>query len=105
MIGTTIGHYTITEKLAIGSLGEAWLARDTSLNRSVALKILPSSLAQEETTRKRFLQEARTAGSLEHPNIASVHEVGELADGRLWVAELLYQPMWRRSGRRTTESR
>jgi tetratricopeptide (TPR) repeat protein len=78
MIGTTIGHYTITSKLAIGSLGEAWLARDTTLNRSVALKILPSSLAQEETTRKRFLQEARTAGSLEHPNIAAVHEVGEL---------------------------
>ena len=86
MIGTIIGHYAITEKLAIGSLGEAWLARDISLNRSVALKILPASLAQEETTRKRFLQEARTAGSLEHPNIASVHEVGELADGRIWVA-------------------
>jgi eukaryotic-like serine/threonine-protein kinase len=86
MIGTTIGHYTITAKLDIGSLGEAWLADNKTLNRSVVLKILPASLAREDTTRKRFLREARTAGSLEHPNIAAVHEVGELPDGRIWVA-------------------
>ena len=77
MIGTTIAHYTITEKIGQGGMGEVYLAEDTKLDRKVALKFLPDSLHQDPVAEKRFLREAKSAAALEHPFICHVHEVGE----------------------------
>jgi len=75
--GTEIGHYKIIKKIGAGGMGEVYLAEDTNLNRKVALKFLPSHLCQDEDCRKRFTREAQAAAGLDHPNIASIHEVGE----------------------------
>ena len=86
MVGTTVGDYTIASRLPVGSRGETWLAHDTTLNRTVALTILTSSLTLDQSTRVAFLQRARAAAAVDHPNIASIHGAGELPDGGLWVA-------------------
>lgn len=75
--GEHFSHYQIHSKLGAGGMGEVYLASDTRLGRNVALKILPSGTAQNEEAQKRLLREARTAASLDHPNICSVYEVGE----------------------------
>ncbi len=83
-----IAHYTITRKLGEGGMGVVYAARDERLERTVALKTM-SSLAQEETARKRFWREARAAASVNHPNICQIYEIGEDA-GELFIAmELL----------------
>ena len=75
--GTVVLHYRILEKIGSGGMGEVYLALDTKLNRKVALKFLPPHLCQDEDCRKRFTREAQAAASLDHPNIAAIHEVGE----------------------------
>ena len=75
--GTEVSHYKIIEKIGAGGMGEVYLAEDTKLKRRVALKFLPSHLCQDEDCRKRFTREAQAAAGLDHPNIASIHEVGE----------------------------
>jgi eukaryotic-like serine/threonine-protein kinase len=77
MIGMTLGHYRITEKLGQGGMGEVFLAEDTSLQRKVALKFLPPEMQKDATAHKRFLREARSAAALDHPYICHINEVAD----------------------------
>ena len=85
MIGTTLSHFRITEKLGEGGMGEVWLAEDVRLGRKVALKILPPDRAEREDRLRRFKDEARAASTLNHPGIAHIYDVGE-ADGIHFIA-------------------
>src|SRR2546425_2175055 len=75
--GTKLGRYEIRSKIGEGGMGEVYLARDTKLDRKVALKILPSELATNQDRMKRFVQEAKAASALNHPNIITIHEIDE----------------------------
>jgi serine/threonine protein kinase/tetratricopeptide (TPR) repeat protein len=85
MIGATLSHFRITDKLGEGGMGEVWLAEDTRLGRKVALKILPPERAESEDRRRRFEDEARAASALNHPGIAHIYDVGQ-ADGIHFIA-------------------
>jgi serine/threonine-protein kinase len=85
MIGRHVGPYSIQKQLGTGGMGEVYLAQDVRLGRNVALKLLDPGLTENGETRTRFLREARLASSLDHPNICTIHEVGE-AGGRLFIA-------------------
>src|ERR671921_220471 len=74
---TQLGRYEIRALLGAGGMGEVYLAHDTSLNRKVALKVLPAELAANQDRMRRFKQEATAAASLNHPNIAHIYEIGE----------------------------
>jgi serine/threonine protein kinase len=83
--GTKLGHYEIRAQLGAGGMGEVYLAKDTKLDRKVALKILPIELAANQDRMRRFTQEAKAAAALNHPNIATIHEIGE-SDGVNFIA-------------------
>ncbi|MBZ0266705.1 serine/threonine protein kinase [bacterium] len=84
MIGKTLAHYTIVEKIGKGGMGEVFRATDSKLGRDVALKILPESVADDEERRRRFEREARSLASLNHPNIVTVYSV-ERTDGSFFI--------------------
>jgi serine/threonine protein kinase/Tfp pilus assembly protein PilF len=77
MVGETISHYRIIQKLGRGGMGEVYLAEDERLGRKVAIKFLPPEVATNENARQRLLREAQTAATLDHPNICAIYEVGQ----------------------------
>jgi eukaryotic-like serine/threonine-protein kinase len=91
LLGHTVGQYRIEERIGGGGMGVVYRARDLRLQRPVALKFLPPHLGRDPRAKERFLVEARAAAALDHPNICTVHEIGEMADGRLFLAMACYE--------------
>jgi serine/threonine protein kinase len=91
LIGRAVRQYQIQEKLGRGGMGVVYRAYDTSLDRTVALKFLPPYLSADDIATERFLVEARAAASLDHPNVCTVHEIGESEEGGRFIAMAYYE--------------
>jgi len=89
VIGRSLSHYKVLEELSRGGMGIVYRALDVKLEREVAVKILPPELVRDEERKQRFLQEARAAASLQHPNIAVIHEVDEVDGVTFLVMKLI----------------
>src|SRR5580658_5958027 len=85
MIGRTISHFEVIEKLGEGGMGVVYKARDTHLDRFVALKVLPPDKLADAERKRRFIQEAKSASALNHPNIVHIYDIEE-SDGVLFIA-------------------
>src|SRR2546421_10093293 len=88
-IKTTIAHYRLISKLGAGGMGEVYLAQDTRLGRKVALKLLPAKFTQDADRVRRFEQEARAASNLNHPNIITIYEIGQVDDLHFMATEFI----------------
>ena len=93
MIGQTISHYRIEEKLGEGGMGVVYKARDTKLDRTVALKFLPSQFGTDDEEKKRFINEAKAASALDHNNICSIYSIEETDGGDLFIVMAYYEGM------------
>ena len=92
MIGQTLSHYRIIEKIGEGGMGEVYRAEDTSLKREVAIKVLPDRFTEYPQRLARFEREAQLLASLNHPNIAAIHELEEADGVRFLSLELVRNP-------------
>jgi serine/threonine-protein kinase len=90
-IGALVSHYRLLELLGAGGMAVVYKAEDLRLKRTVALKFLPSALTQDESAKRRFVQEAQAASALDHPNICSIHEIDETCDGPLFICMSYYE--------------
>ncbi|MCK4558792.1 MAG: protein kinase [Calditrichia bacterium] len=90
MIGKTIGHYTIIEKLGEGGMGVVYKAKDSRLDRFVVLKFLPSMISINSQVKQRFIREAKTASSLDHTNICTIYEIDETEENQIYIVMAYY---------------
>ncbi len=91
MIGRTVSHYRIIEKLGEGGMGVVYKAEDVKLKRTVALKFLPPELTRDHQAKARFIHEAQAASSLQHNNIGAIHEIDETGDGQMFICMDYYE--------------
>lgn len=91
MEGRNVAHYRIEESLGSGGMGVVYRATDTRLGRTVALKFLPAHVSEDEESERRFMQEARAASALDHPNLCPVYDIGATADGEIYIAMPCYE--------------
>src|SRR5712691_7593761 len=87
--GTNLGRYEIRSQIGVGGMGEVYLAEDTKLERTVALKILPADVASDQERMRRFVQEAKAAAALNHPNIAHIYDIGEVDGTNFMTMEFI----------------
>ena len=91
MIGQTISHYRIIEKLGEGGMGVVYKAQDLTLDRFVAIKFLTQHLSDSEESASRFIHEARAASALDHTNIGTIYEVEKTSDGHMFIVMAFYE--------------
>ena len=90
MPGAQLGPYTLLAALGHGGMGVVYTAHDPRLKLQVAIKVLPTDLTRDDTAKQRFLQEAKAASALDHPNICNIHEINETPDGQLYLVMAYY---------------